>query len=545
MEIELKVAAYTSCSANYLPKARVLAETLKAFHPDAVLVLLLCDDLPAIVDFSKERFDYVFQPQDLGYDRSWMFEHNVMELCTAVKGRGLLKLMELVPAADLYLYLDPDVAVYSSLDPVLTYMGANEIGLVPHITAPEGFDVGVRLTELSVLRHGTYNLGHLVLRPGVQSRSMASWWADRLDRYCFDDPEYGLFTDQRWCDLIPSIFEKVAILRQPNLDVASWNVGSRELTWSDNNDSNYSIDGFPLITYHFSGTGPTGAHRRVREALSPTNGAQAEIERNYEEAIERNGQSILARWPFQGDFFDDGTPVSTMARRFYRRNRDLKAAFPDPFAVNGSCYLHWLQANRSDMTSTLRISPKQLGKAFQDLFDEDYYLQRYPDAKISIESGQYSSALDHYVSYGSSHLYDPSHYFATLHYAERARELGGFVQDPESPSSTWLWHYLEVGLPNGIEPLPDFDSVFYLNTYPGLRDSWKQGIFSSPLAHFANFGDIECRVPSPQFNPEAYVNANPHALSQLIDGRRYGPYGVYLSTAGVAGRMNQHRVLSA
>jgi hypothetical protein len=543
MEIDLKVAAYTSCSANYLPKARVLAETLKAFHQDAVLVLLLCDDIPAIVDFSKENFDHVLQPKDLGYNRAWTFEHNVMELCTAVKGRGLMKLMELVPTADLYLYLDPDVAVYSSLEPVLEYMGDNEIGLVPHITAPEEFDVGVNLTELSVLRHGTYNLGHLILRPGAHAAAMAAWWADRLDRYCFDDPEYGLFTDQRWCDLVPSIFEKVTILRQPNLDVASWNVGSRELTWNEGTDNGYSIDGFPLITYHFSGTGPTGAHRRVRESLSPTVGAQAEIERNYEEAIERNSQSILARWPFQGDFFDDGTPISNQARRFYRRNRDLKEAFPDPFLVADSCYLHWLQANRSDITSTVRISPDHLSKAFNDLFDENYYLQRYPDAYLAVESGRYASALEHYIGYGSSHMYDPSHYFITLHYAERARELGGFIQDPQSPTSTWLWHYLEIGLPSGIEPLPDFDSVFYLKANPGLRESWTQGIFSSPLAHFVNFGDLERRSPSQNFNPEAYMNANPMTLLTPVFGCQYGPYGSYLATAALAGRVTSHRLI--
>ena len=104
----------------------MLAETFKKHHPDGKITLLLNDEIPAIVDMSKEQFDVVLQPKDLGYSRAWMFKHNVMELCTAVKGRGLLHVMHNDPEADLILYLDPDVVLYGELSPIC---GASSSGL--------------------------------------------------------------------------------------------------------------------------------------------------------------------------------------------------------------------------------------------------------------------------------------------------------------------------------------------------------------------------------------------------------------------------------
>lgn len=536
----MRISVYTSCSANYLPKARVLAETFKKYHPDGWITLLLNDEIPPLVDFSKEQFDEVLQPKDLGYSKSWMFKHNVMELCTAVKGRGLLHLIQKTPDADLILYLDPDVVLYGDLSPMLKYMGEAEIGLVPHITRPETTVRGVQLTELSVIRHGTYNLGHLIVRPKDAGKAFASWWAERLDEYCYDDPEYGLFTDQRWCDLAPSIFDKVAILRQPNMDVASWNVGSRDLRIAEEGSHRYVIDGYPLLTYHFSGTGPSGTHSRVRQSLSPGNGAQAEIEREYEEAIERHGQDLMAHWPFAGNYFEDGTAVTQLSRKFYRRHRDLQVIFEDPFRwePGGSCYVGWLRGNLPAFATGLVIGEHKRRKAFDDLFDATYYLERYPEVREGITDKRWASALDHYVKIGSRAFYDPNHYFVSIYYYEAARSLG-FQREQGRIEDTILWHYVTKGLPSGIEPVPGFDSAEYFRLYPMLVDSYRQGIFSTPLAHFCYFGDGEGRRPSPSFDPEQYLQADERARSLVARRVVNGAFGAYLALGGVAGRFER------
>ena len=529
----MRIAVYTSLAVNYLPKARALSESLKRHHPDAALVACINDVPPAGLDLGAEPFDDVWLPGDLGYDPAWIFEHNVMELCTAVKGRALRRLMDRFEA-DFYLYLDPDVFVYAPLDPVAEYMAGAEIGVVPHILAPEDTEVGVELTEMSVTEHGIYNLGHLVVRRGETGLALAEWWADRLDRHCFDDKARGLFTDQRWFDLVPAIFDGVRVLRVPNLDVASWNVATRHVSYADDGPSPYDVDGYPLLTYHFSGTGPTGTHRRIREVFVPHNEAVAEIERDYEAAIARHGQAELEANPFAYDRFRDGAPVTARMRRLYRDSPDLKTAFPDPFApaLPGPSFQSWLRNHRPDLAGSIVLPRAAVRVAFDELFDEDYYLARYPDVAERVRAGEFGSALDHYVAEGSRRLYDPNEFFCARLYKERAGDLDGWLTSGVKPerSRTLLWHYLTVGLANGVEPIELFDSAWYLSHYSDLRAAFDTGKLLSPLGHYRRSGAAEGRSPGPDFRASAYLERVERVLGQEAadEARRLGAFRHYM-----------------
>ncbi len=536
----MKIAVYTSCALNYLPKARVLAESLQSAEPGARLTLCLNDAVPAWLDLAAEPFEHVWLPEDLGYGRGWVFQHNVMELCTAVKGRALLRLIE-EAEADLILYLDPDVLVCNPLAAIAGYLGDAAIGLVPHILAPEETERGVELHEISVASHGVYNLGHLVLRPDARGRAFARWWAARLDRHCFDDRARGLFTDQRWVDLAPAIFEGVAILKQPGLDVASWNLSHRALRQTLPGDlSSFTVDGQPLLTYHFSGTGPTGTHRRVREIFAPSSGAAAEIERLYETMIARHGQAEFAHRPPVHDFFDDGTPVTAGARRLYRSHPDLQAAFPDPYACPaGGCYRDWLRANRPGTIDGLILAPRRLAQAYADLIDAGWYLDRYPDAAEAVAAGSFRDARDHYERIGSRLLMDPNEFFVSAWYFAQA--IG---HDPWPLSvhaghreGTLLWHYLTVGLATGLEPVEFFDSRWYLAQNRDVEAAFRLGTVSTPLAHFLRHGSAEGRDPGPDFRSAAYLDANPAArdLARAEGGR--GAFGAFLRLGGAGGRV--------
>ncbi len=515
-------------------------EALARHAPGASLTLCLNDEPPPGLDLAGEPFARVWQPADLGYDRAWVFQHDVMELCTAVKGRALRRLMEEEPEADLYLYLDPDVYVFNPLDLILPMMGEDEIGLVPHILAPEETDLGVRMTEMSVTEHGIYNLGHLVLRPGDQTRAFARWWSDRLDRYCFDERERGLFTDQRWVDLVPAIFDRVRILKSPALDVASWNLSGREIRHVGVGDHrSFTVDGEPLVTYHFSGTGPNGTHRRVRHIFDPGNGATAEIERLYEAAIARHGQAELGGARPAFDLFDDGTPVTAEARRLYRRHADLQAAFPDPYRAGPSCYRDWLREQRPGLVDGLRVAPHRLARAFGELFDAEWYLAAHPTAAEAVAAGQYRDAEDHYVRIGSHLLFDPNEFFVSSYYLDRAADLEPYriATRAGRREGTLLWHYLETGLPNGIEPIEFFDGGWYLERNADVRDALQSGRVSCPLAHFLRYGGAEGREPGPGFQSGSYLEAEPEARRLVDHKQARGPFGAFVRLGNVAGRV--------
>lgn len=540
----MKIAIYTSCALNYYAKAKTLVESAQRNSPGASVTLCLCDALPDEIDPTADGFARCWTPPDLGYDSKWIFEHNIMELCTAVKGRALVELMKIEPDADLYVYLDPDVYIYNDLSVVLDYLDGASIGLVPHILSVETTDIGVRLTEMSVTEHGIYNLGHLFVRGDENGRALAKWWMERLDRYCFDDRQFGLFTDQRWMDLVPATFDGVKVLRQPNLDVASWNIAGRRV-WIDVppehcvgepiDERNFRVDDYPLLTYHFSGTGPTGTHRRIREIFDPSNPAMAEVERHYEAAIEANGQSRLAHIPPAYDLFDNGRPVLAEMRKLYRLHADLQATFPDPYAtgVSGKSYLEWLNHNRPDW-GRVAVHPQRKMQAFDELFSEVYYLEKYPDAAEAVESGQYQSAKDHYIKIGSSLFYDPNEFFVSRYYFTQISDRDRHFLRSKQPGieNTLLWHYIVSGLPNGVEPIEFFDSGWYLDQYPDVRAAFKDGQLATPMRHFLLWGSAADRLPGPKFVPSAHPKPDPKQTDA------HGIFGYFVRNGGVEGRLN-------
>ena len=91
---------FTSVTSNYIPKARVLARSVKTHNPDAVFSLMLADQLPEDVNLADEPFDEVYFLENLGitFLEAWIFKHSLVELCTAVKGPTFLKIFQTTDA---------------------------------------------------------------------------------------------------------------------------------------------------------------------------------------------------------------------------------------------------------------------------------------------------------------------------------------------------------------------------------------------------------------------------------------------------------------
>ena len=66
---------FTSITSNYLPKARILAKSVKRHNPDAVFHLMLSDEMPEGINTDDEPFDSVIRIQDLDIPNtdSWIF----------------------------------------------------------------------------------------------------------------------------------------------------------------------------------------------------------------------------------------------------------------------------------------------------------------------------------------------------------------------------------------------------------------------------------------------------------------------------------------
>jgi len=334
------IHVFTSITTNYLPKARVLAESIRRHGPGFRIHLVLCDEPPPGFDLAMEPFDALITLTDLGLDDpAWLFSHSVVELCTAVKGPALQYLFD-AQGADRVFYFDPDIAVFGRLDELVAALDRHCALLTPHQCVPEVDDEAVQANEICSLRHGVFNLGFLGVRGDAEGRRLADWWAERLRSYCFDEPQRGLFTDQRWMDLAPCFFPDIGILRDPGFNVATWNLTHRQVTGSLRDG--VRVNGEPLGFYHFSGF-DSGAQERMLARFGGDNPALWELRAWYLDECDRHGQAELGAYGARWSRFDDGTPIDTRQRVLYRSRPDLQRAFPDPFATADprASYLQW------------------------------------------------------------------------------------------------------------------------------------------------------------------------------------------------------------
>ena len=160
---------YTSVTKSYLPKARVLARSVKRFHPDWTFVLLYSDDLPGGFNLADEPFDEILTIEHLGIAnwKSWAFGHTVVELCTAVKGPAAVYLAKR-PEIRKIMYLDPDIKVFNVLSPLSGLLDEYEILLTPHLLVAEQETGAIIDNEVSSLKHGVFNLGFFTTRTSAQ-----------------------------------------------------------------------------------------------------------------------------------------------------------------------------------------------------------------------------------------------------------------------------------------------------------------------------------------------------------------------------------------
>ena len=337
----MKILAYSSFTFSYLNRARVLFQTLRRFHPEWELVALITDEPPPgfAFDPASEPFDRVVWARELGIPNfeGWLFKHDVVEVCTAVKGPFIHQACS--SGVDAVVYLDPDTALFAGLEPLVELLQEHDILLTPHLIDPNDDEMAILDNDISTLRTGIYNLGFVAIRTTGEGARFARWWNDRLLSFCYDDIPTGLFVDQRWCDHVPALFDKVKIVRDPGYNVASWNLSRRTVTVEK--DGRITVNGVPLRFWHFTKLGPLGDTMTKRYA--GRNFPVYEIWAWYKRQVTAaTDDSIPDRWWAYGAF-EDGTSIEKPQRVLYRQRQDLQAAYPNPFASGRGSYQEWLR----------------------------------------------------------------------------------------------------------------------------------------------------------------------------------------------------------
>lgn len=353
--------AFTIVAHNYLPRAKLLAESFHRQHPESTFFTVVIDhplkvlvrqandaSLVAItqIDFGDEGFEYMAT----GYD--------ITEFATAVKPFALRHFLR---ESDCVLYLDPDIELYAPLHPLVASTRERGVSLTPHCLLPIQRD-GCQPSEPGLLAAGVYNLGYV----GVAQKSIAfvDWWAERLRRDALNDPANFIFTDQKWIDLSVPIFQP-HIEQDPGYNVAYWNLDQRKITEVE---GEFFASGLPLRFFHFSGYDPSRRHwiskyqpvsPRVRVSDSPA------LMRLFNEYGDRL-QSATDDEPALDYGWADACPglelTNDIRRTFHRELRCADEGLgdrpPSPFLPGGAeAFVAWMSSVPS---SELRPIPRYL-----------------------------------------------------------------------------------------------------------------------------------------------------------------------------------------
>jgi Glycosyl transferases group 1 len=347
----------TIVARNYLAYARVLAESFLAQHPTGECVVLVIDDVANEVDDASEPFE-VLRPHELDIER---FEgmaamYDVTELATAVKPWLLEQLLadgDGTPIA----YFDPDIRFYAPVDEIERQAAEYKVVLTPHITAPIPDD-DKQPGELDLMASGTYNLGFVAMAPSARTQELLKWWQKRLRYDCVIDHALGYFVDQRWFDLVPNTFAGTAVLRDPGMNVAYWNLHERTVTRDE--DGAWLVNGQPLRFFHFSGFDPDEPHllskhqTRTRLSKRPDLAALCLEFAKEVDADRRAGEGTT---PYAWDALGDGRPWNRRLRRLYREGEREGAFRLSPFDRAGAReFFDWLNEPALDAATAIPVS---------------------------------------------------------------------------------------------------------------------------------------------------------------------------------------------
>ena len=284
---------------NYLPHARVLAESFRRHHPDGRLALLIVDgalDVPGAD---------VLGPADIGVDplelrrRAMLFD--AQGVISSLRAPLLAHLLD-----GPVLLLDADTLVLAPLDDLSELAAAEQILLSPHALDPLPGGPGAWLEE-EILRSGTFNGGFLGVGPGAEP--FLAWMAERARRDCVRDPERGLLYTQTWLNLVPALFPH-HVLRDRGVNAQFHGLHGRDVEWAP---AGPRIGADRLRLFHFTGFDPGEPERLCRHypgtELADRPGL-ARLCREYAQRLRDEG------WPAEPAPM--GPEVDPVARSVYR-----------------------------------------------------------------------------------------------------------------------------------------------------------------------------------------------------------------------------------
>jgi hypothetical protein len=330
-------------SHNYLGMVGVLVASYLEHNPGGRAVILVIDGarpddvIPGAELISPQELS--LSPDDVA---QMALAYDVLELATALKPYLLATLLERHQCP--IVYLDADVFVTGSFDEIARRAAAHQIVLTPHVVTPFPRD-GHGIDELTIQLSGVFNLGFVAVGPGAEP--FLDWWAERTRWDALVSPEQGLFTDQRWIDQVPALFDH-HVARDRGWNIAYWNAHERPL--SRDEQGRLLADGDLVRFFHFSGYSSDAPHLLSKyqgpspRVLLSEHPLLREVCEDYRMRLVNAGHPERQRDPYAYASVG-GAPIPTLVRRMARASMLAGGddVAPTPWTPEGeAAFIDWL-----------------------------------------------------------------------------------------------------------------------------------------------------------------------------------------------------------
>ncbi len=339
-----RTVCLTSFELADLGPARVLAETVKAAHPDWTMQAMVIERPGwAVPAEAFAPFDVVTSVLELDIPRvrPWLFGIDRAAIRLPAAACGLHRALE--SGADWAVYLDANSAVFHPL--AATAQGGGSVLLAPQMIAPSETEPAFRDGELAAMRLGIFSPGFIAARGDAEGRGFAAWFDGMVRRPIADARLAGAPPAPLLCNLAPALFSGINILRDPGYNVAPVNICRRRLRVAP--DGSITVNGALLRHFQFPGPATTGEMMLDRHGHGDI--ALYELLAWYRRQTARLTVPEVAALPWSFGSFDDATPVTPPIRRLWRERADLYRAFEDPFATGPGTLHDWLGRERPDL----------------------------------------------------------------------------------------------------------------------------------------------------------------------------------------------------
>jgi hypothetical protein len=236
----------TSFDSAYLARGLVMLRSLWRHAPDARVLVLALDERceRVLADEFAGRLEVV-TPALLTAAHPALSRardgRSRWALYATLKPAAVLFALDSTPQPRSVLFIDADTWFFHSPAPIFEEIGAASIALSPH-----RFHAATRHLEI----FGLYNAGCIHWRNDDTARRAVVAWRDACLDCCSEAPQSdGRFMNQGYLNLWPARYPGVHTIRHPGCNLAPWNIDGHRLA----HDATLTVDGFPLIFFHFHG----------------------------------------------------------------------------------------------------------------------------------------------------------------------------------------------------------------------------------------------------------------------------------------------------